>query len=162
KAWGLAGLRIGYAIAPEPVARWLRACGSPFTAGRFARHAARVRLDTGEGEVRDYVPPVPTQPAELAALPSSLGWAVPPPPANFGLARGGDCELLRDQLAGLGIAVRAFAFADGSGAPPGLRITVPGEAAPFARLCAALRAACAPAAILLDLDGVLADVEGRR
>jgi len=89
---------------------------------------------------------------------------VPPPQGNFVFARGRDGELLRDLLAGLGIAVRAFAFdgAVGGGASPGVRITVPGEHAPFERLRAAIRAACAPEAVLLDLDGVLADVEGRR
>jgi histidinol-phosphate aminotransferase len=168
KAWGLAGLRIGYAIAPAPVAQWLRAAGSPYTAGRFARHAAAVRLQTGEAEMRDYVAAVRQQRGELAALLAGLGWSAPPPQGNFVFARGGDCELLRDLLAGLGIAVRPFVFdgafdgAAGGGAPPGVRITVPGETAPFARLCAALRAACAPEAVLLDLDGVLADVEGRR
>jgi len=100
---------------------------------------------------------------QLAALLGSLGFEVPPPQGNFAFARGRDGGLLRDLLAGLGIAVRAFAF-DGAagGAPPGVRITVPGEDAPFDRLCAAIRAACAPEAVLLDLDGVLADVEGRR
>jgi len=76
KAWGLAGLRIGYAIAPSPaVAAWLRAAGSPFTAGRLARRAAAVRLASGEAEMRDYVADVRRQRQQLAAL---LGLRAPP------------------------------------------------------------------------------------
>lgn len=162
KAWGLAGLRIGYAIAPEPVAAWMRAVGSPFTAGRLARHAAHVRLTTGTAEMEAYVASVRTQRTALAAQMRGFGWDVLPPQGNFVFVRGGDGVLLRDMLAGLGIAVRAFTFADGSGAPPGVRITVPGEAAPFARLQAALDAVCSPQAVLLDLDGVLVDIHERR
>jgi histidinol-phosphate aminotransferase len=162
KAWGLAGLRIGYAIAPLPIAAWMRAAGSPFTAGRFARHAARVRLTTGAAEMEAYVAAVRAQRSALALQMRSLGWDVLPPQGNFVFVRGGDGALLRDLLAGLGIAVRAFTFADGSGAPAGVRITVPGEDAPFVRLQAALRAACAPQAVLLDLDGVLADIGAQR
>jgi histidinol-phosphate aminotransferase len=162
KAWGLAGLRVGYAIAPLPVAAWMRAAGSPFTAGRLARHAALLRLATGTAEMEAYVAAVRAQRSALAQQMRGLGWDVLPPQGNFVFVRGGDGALLRDLLAGLGIAVRAFTFADGSGAPAGVRITVPGEDAPFLRVEAALRAVCAPQAIVLDLDGVLADIEGRR
>jgi histidinol-phosphate aminotransferase len=155
KAFGLAGLRVGYAIAPLHVAAWLRAAGSPFTAGRFARQAALLRLMTCEGEVLDYTRAVQKQRGELAQLMTRLGWQALPQQGNFVFVRGGDALLLRDLLAGLGIAVRAFSFTDGSGAEPGVRITVPGEDAPFARLRRALHAALAPQAMLLDLLGVL-------
>jgi phosphoglycolate phosphatase-like HAD superfamily hydrolase len=42
-----------------------------------------------------------------------------------------------------------------------VRVTLPADSASFARLLAAFDAALAPAAFLLDLDGVLADIEGR-
>jgi HAD superfamily hydrolase (TIGR01548 family) len=44
-------------------------------------------------------------------------------------------------------------------AATGLRVTLPGDAEAFAHLTAAFDLALAPEALLLDLDGVLADVE---
>jgi FMN phosphatase YigB (HAD superfamily) len=89
----------------------------------------------------------------LAAHLRALGADPLPSAGNFVFARGVDPAWLRDALAGLGIAVRAFA--------DGVRITLPADAAALARLLAATRAALAAEALLLDLDGVLADVEGR-
>ncbi|MFN8827339.1 MAG: HAD family hydrolase [Planctomycetota bacterium] len=65
-----------------------------------------------------------------------------------------DSAWLCDALAGLGIAVQAI--------DDGCRISVPADANAVARLQRALAAALAPDALLLDLDGVLADIEGRR
>ena len=62
---------------------------------------------------------------------------------------------VRDALAGLGIGVRRFADERQAGC---LRISCPGDETDFARLEAALRCVLAPEALLLDMDGVLADV----
>lgn len=153
KAFGLAGLRVGYALAAPHVVAWLRAVGSPFTAGTLARRAALLRLHDERGEVADYVRAVAGERQQLAALLGRHGFAVFPSAANFVFAAGSDAEWLAAALAGLGIAVRAF--------PEGLRITVPGVPATFARLLAGIEAALAPAALLLDLDGVLAAIEDR-
>lgn len=161
KAYGLAGLRIGYAIAAPEVARWLRAIGSPFTAGRLARAAAVARLADGPA-VAAHVAAVRAGRDELAALLAGLGARPLPSQANFVFARPPAPDLLRDLLGGLGIAVRAFRFADLPELPAGVRITVPDSAADRARLAQALRAALRPRAFVLDLDGVLADLEGRR
>lgn len=67
---------------------------------------------------------------------------------------GGDPDWLRDALAALGIAAHVQI--------EGVRIPLPAGATAFARLGHALDAALRPAALLLDLDGVLADLEGRR
>ncbi len=154
KAFGLAGLRVGYALAAPPVVGWLRAAGSPVTAGAVARAAAAARLADERGEVADYVRAVAGERDALATHLRALGAQPLPSAGNFVFVRGGDPAWLRDPLAGLGIAVRAF--------PDGVRITVPADAAAFARLLAATRSALAPEALLLDLDGVLADVEGRK
>ncbi len=157
KAFGLAGLRVGYALAPERVVGWLRSIGSPFTAGTLARRAAELRLGDERGEVADYVRAVVAERRELETLLAARGFAVLPSAGNFVFVAGGEVAWLAAALAGLGIAVRVFADAS-AGA---LRITVPGEPAVFARLCAGVQAAMAPQALVLDLDGVLADVEGR-
>ena len=154
KAFGLAGLRLGYAIAAPHVVKWLKSVGSPFTAGTLARRAAALRLQDEGGEVADYLRAVTDERERLAAQLLRLRLAPLPSAGNFVYVRGGDPAWLRDALAGLGIAVRAFA--------DGVRITTPGEPSAFARLQRALDAALAPQALLLDLDGVLADIEARR
>jgi histidinol-phosphate aminotransferase len=154
KAHGLAGLRIGYAIAPPAVVGWLRSVGSPFTAGAVARRAACLRLADVDGEVATYVAAVRHERQALAAQLAQLGATPLPSQGNFVYVRFREPTWLRDGLAGLGIAVRAFA--------DGVRITVPGDDEAFARLSSSIAAVLAPAAVLLDLDGVLADIDGRR
>ncbi|MBX3463250.1 MAG: aminotransferase class I/II-fold pyridoxal phosphate-dependent enzyme [Planctomycetes bacterium] len=153
KAFGLAGLRVGYAIAPPAVVPWLRRVGSPFTCGTVARAMALHRLEHGGGEVAAYVQDVARERDALARHLRRLGLEPLPSAGNFVFVRGGDPEWLHDALAGLGIAVRATAG--------GLRITLPAAPSAFARLVGALDAAAAPAALLFDLDGVLADLEAR-
>jgi histidinol-phosphate aminotransferase len=153
KAFGLAGLRVGYAIASAAVAGWMRATGSPFTAGAVARAAAVARLADERGEVAEHVRVVVAERERLAMLLRGLGRRPLPSGGNFVYTRGADPQWVRDALSSLGIAVRAFA--------DGVRITVPADERAFARLTAALTAALAPQALLLDLDGVLADVDGR-
>lgn len=162
KAHGLAGLRIGYAIAPREIARWMRSLGSPFTAGRLARTAARLRLADGDGEVRAHVACVRAERDRLWALLDELGQRPLPSQANFVFARSPRPSVVRELLAAQGIAVREFAFAGMPALEGGVRITTPGDARHFARLEHALRQALAPQAIVLDFDGVLVDVEGRK
>lgn len=154
KAFGLAGLRVGYAIAAPQVVRWLRAVGSPFTCGTWSRHAARQRLAIGTGEVDAYVQAAVRERAVLWQRTHELGMSPLPSAGNFVFVRPAEPAWLRDALLGLGIAVRAF--------PSGVRITLPAADVVFARLVAAIEAAMAPQALLLDLDGVLADIEGKK
>jgi histidinol-phosphate aminotransferase len=153
KAFGLAGLRVGYAIVPPPVAPWLRAAGSPFTCGAVARRAAVLRLEDAATDVAEYVAVVRDERERIAAVLQQLGLEPLPSGGNFVYARGACLRWLGDALLGLGIAVRVF--------DDGVRITTPGDAAATARLTAALEAALAPEALLFDLDGVLADLDGR-
>lgn len=154
KAFGLAGMRVGYAIADPEVVRWLRSVGSPFTCGTWSRHAAAVRLSHDGREVADYVQAVQRERELLTRHAGERGLRPLPSAGNFVFVRPGDPHWLRDALGSLGIAVRAFST--------GVRITLPAADVVLARLCAAIDAAVAPGALLLDLDGVLADIEGRR
>lgn len=45
KAFGLAGLRIGYAIAPEDIVQWLMVCRIPFNVNSLAQAAAVAAMD---------------------------------------------------------------------------------------------------------------------
>lgn len=158
KAWGLAGLRVGYALGPPEVLRCLRAAGNPYPVAGPSLAIAAAVLEQGEGAPRARARRIATEREQLASRLLARGWRPEAGQGNFVLARGGAPLWLRDALAGLGIAVRAF---------PGrarledaVRITCPGEEQDLTRLLAALDTALAPEALLLDLDGVLADVSG--
>jgi len=92
----------------------------------------------------------------LAALLAELGARPRTSQGNFVLADLDDAEWAWRALAGLGIGVRRFV--DRPGLDRSLRISCPGDEAGFERLCSGLRAALRPQAMLLDLDGVIADV----
>lgn len=158
KAWGLAGLRIGYCAGHETLMGWLRACGGPYPVAGVSLALAGAALERGEAEVEAFIGEIRRERVALGELLVSLGAAPEPSHANFVLARVADPVWLRDALSGFGIGIRAFpgkAMLDDA-----VRITCPGEARSFERLSHALRVALAPEAMLFDLDGVLADVSG--
>lgn len=161
KAWGLAGLRIGYVLGdPDRIAS-LRAAGGPYPVAAPSLALARVWLRDGEGVVVSVVDIVRRRRRELTSRLRAARFDVPESQANFVLARGRRAAWLGDALAGLGIAVRRIEDPDGPGA---VRITCPGSPAAReenpvpVRLLTALDVALAPEGLLLDLDGVLADV----
>ncbi len=138
KAWGLAGLRVGYAIGPPSIVDWLRAAGSPYpTAGVSLALAAR-QLETGADHVRAFVQRIRRERDELHRLLRAHGADALPSQGNFLLARFRDAERVHTGLARRGIAVRRFPGRPGL--ENSLRITCPGEPAAFARLCTALDA----------------------
>ncbi len=156
KAWGLAGLRVGYVAARDAeIVSWLRAAAGPYPVAGPSLALAAARLESGEAEVRRFVATVREERRTIAETLERLGAEPLPSQANFVFARFRDAGYVRDALAGLGIAVRAFKGRDGL--EDALRITCPGGAAPLERLLGGLAAALAPEAVLLDVDGVLAD-----
>ncbi len=156
KAWGLAGLRVGYTIAPERVAGWMRITGLPYPVARPSLALAGARIASGEAEVGRFVAEVRRQRECLAGLLDRSGATPFASQANFVLARFADAAWVRDGLAGLGIAVRAFPGTPGL--EDCLRITCPGDEASFDRLQRGLQTVLAPEALLFDMDGVLVDV----
>jgi histidinol-phosphate aminotransferase len=158
KAWGLAGLRLGCAIGPAELIRVVRAAGNPYTVSAPSMAVGLAWLAEGGGAVGRFVTRVREERARLRRLLEDAGAKALPSQANFVLARFQDATWVRDALASLGIAVRAFPGRPGL--EDALRITCPGDEARFGRLAAAVEAALAPEAMLFDLDGVLADVSG--
>lgn len=156
KAWGLAGLRIGYAFGPARMIAWLRAAGGPFPVSSVAVALAGRWLETGESRVRMGIDDAKRGRARLERTLADLGAEVLVSQANFAAARVRDPTWVRDALAGLGIAVRAWPTREGCADL--VRITSPLRDADTLRVERALRAALRPEAILFDLDGVLADV----
>jgi len=129
KALGLAGLRVGYAIAPEPVCGWLRAAGSPFpVAGPSLLVASRALAD----QPASHVARVREERALLADHLASRGAGVEPSQANFMLVRVDDAEGVWRRLLEAGVSVRRFGV--GRGLDDALRVTMPGHAEGFGRL----------------------------
>jgi len=149
KARGLAGLRIGAAIGPARVIEWMRTAGGPFEVTGPSLAVAEALFGDGEAPgdpglaaaMRAGAERVRFERARLAELLASLGARPLPSQANFVLAAHPECDRIRRELAGRGIAVRTFpgrAELEGH-----VRIGCPADEACFDRLVRALRAALA-------------------
>lgn len=158
KAWGLAGLRVGWAAGPSGVIRALRAAGAPFAVPGPSLAAAARAMETGETEMRRSVDRVRAERRALTDRLRALGACPRASQANFVLADLDQAEWTWSALRSLGISVRRFER--DPALARSLRITCPGDASAMFRLGAALEAALAPRALLFDMDGVLADVSG--
>jgi len=118
KAYGLAGLRVGYAITTAAIAEGLRRTALPFAVSALAQKAAIASLDAGE-EMAARVAVVKQERARMAAELEAHGWRLQPSQGNFLWIRA-DAALLAtlvDAFNDAGIMVRAYAG-------DGVRITV--------------------------------------
>lgn len=159
KAWGLAGLRVGYAICDARVAPWLRRSGLPYAAAGYSIAAATAWRLAGREKMNAYVARVRRARGELHQGFVEAGAAPTPSQANFVLARCGDARLAADLLAGMGIGVRRYTQSHDIQLQSSIRVGVPtGEG--LTRLLGALRTITRPDALLFDMDGVLVDVSG--
>lgn len=157
KAWGLAGCRIGYAVGQPQVVAAMRAAGGPYSVAAPSVSIALAQLASAEATVRDHVARVRWERTALTERLATLGLEPSPSQANFVLVDCGDAApFVAAALAALGVIVRDFP--DRPGLTSALRITLPGDAVAFDRLTAALETTLSPEAVLLDMDGVLADV----
>ncbi len=82
KAYGLAGFRVGYAVAQAPIASALRAVSLPFGVSGVAQAAAIASLDA-ESELLARVDDLVVERARVVAGLHSVGWDVPEPQGNF-------------------------------------------------------------------------------
>ena len=157
KAWGLAGLRVGYALGSQAWIKRLGASGNPYPVSSASAEIALSRLLYDEVGMRDYVNSIAEERSEFMCVLQSLGFSgAPGSQANFVLARELPAAWIEAALGALGIGVRIFP--DNLVLQDALRITLPGNKPEFERLVRALRTVAAPPALLFDLDGVLADV----
>jgi histidinol-phosphate aminotransferase len=130
KAYGLAGLRVGYLIAPEPVAAAVRKTMLPFTVNSIAQAAAVASL-AAESELLERVEQVVKERDRVRHELLGQGWTVPPTEANFVWLP------LRDRSAeftqycdAVGLSVRPYL-------PDGVRVTIADREANDALLAAA-------------------------
>ncbi len=148
KAWGLAGLRVGWAAGPPDVIEQLRAVGHPYPVTAPSSAIVRHVLGQGLPIVDDFVSRIRRHRSRLANVLTACGADVTPSQANFILARFDDATWVRDAMAGMGIAVRAFP--DVPVLADQLRITVPGDEHDLHRLCGALETVLRPDGVLID------------
>lgn len=158
KVYGLAGLRVGYAMGPAPLIAPLRAAGSPFPVSNLSVQIALRQLSQDQGPVRAYIARVREERAQLNRELAALGAEPMDAQGNFAFARFEDARWTWSALSGLGIGVRHFS--SNPTLDDYLRITCPGDERSFERLRHGLQTALAPQALLFDMDGVLADVSG--
>jgi len=156
KAWGLAGLRVGWAIGPAPLIGWMRAAGAPYAVSGPSLAMAAAALRAGDAGPRRFAAEVRARRAQLGAALADGGLEVVPSQANFAFARGPRARWLADALAGLGIGIRSFP--DRPELADAVRVGCPTTDAAAARVAGGIRAALRPDALLLDMDGVMVDV----
>ena len=108
KGWGLAGLRVGYALGAPAVIRWLRTVGNPYAVSGLSAALAARRLRGADHALKVFVARVRTKRAALSDVLREIGATPLPSQANFVLARFADAAATWDSLARCGIAVRTF------------------------------------------------------
>ncbi|CCH79787.1 Putative histidinol-phosphate aminotransferase; tyrosine/phenylalanine aminotransferase (hisC) [Nostocoides japonicum T1-X7] len=82
KAYGLAGLRVGYAVASPPVAEALRKTAVPFGVSTVAQRAAVASLDAYD-ELDVRVKQIVAERDRVVAALRDEGWDIPDSEANF-------------------------------------------------------------------------------
>ncbi len=117
KAYGLAGLRVGYALAHPELAAAIRATSTPFGVNHLAQVAAVASLDA-EAELVGRVDAIVAERGRVLAGLRAQGWVVPDSQANFvWLPTGERTTALAADAVVHGLLVRPFAG-------EGIRITI--------------------------------------
>lgn len=106
KAWGLAGLRFGYALTSDQVARQLRKLVPPFTTSSLQTVAAQVALANPDYVSERVASIVLERERVFTALLNHPVWQVYPSCANFLLIRTPDAAQAFNQLLEHGVLVR--------------------------------------------------------
>ncbi|MGW3913498.1 histidinol-phosphate transaminase [Streptomyces sp. NPDC005070] len=117
KAYGLAGLRVGFAIAHDPVAAALRKTAVPFGVSQLAQDAAVASL-RAEDELIGRVGSLVSERNRVVDALRGQGWTVPETQANFVWLRLGERTLdFAAHCEQAGVVVRPFAG-------EGVRVTI--------------------------------------
>jgi len=143
KAWGLAGIRVGYAIGTPEVIDALRVVGAPYPVSAPSLAVAARAYAAGDTSVRPAVARARFLRRAIEAALRDAGFAPADSHANFAFVQGDGVEALAAHLMAAGIAVREF-----PGRPElvgAARIGLPESDADLAALCATIRGARAAA-----------------
>lgn len=119
KAYGLAGLRVGYAVAHPQVADAIRMTSVPFAVSSIAQAAALASLrPVAEYELLERVDTTVGERTRVITALRGAGWHIPHSEANFvWLATGQQTDSSAAACAEAGVVVRPFAG-------EGLRVTI--------------------------------------
>lgn len=134
KAFGLAGLRVGYAAGPVTTIDALRAAGGPFACSAVSIAAAEAVLEMPASVLTDRVNQVRAERDAVASLLESRGCTVLPSEANFVFARFADATGVWRAMGKQGVRLKRFASPE---LADWLRIGCPGDAAGLERLLTA-------------------------
>ncbi len=109
KAYGLAGLRVGYLIGHQAVAQAVNKVMVPFAVNHIAQAAAVASLEA-EAELLARVETVVKERTRVREALLGQGWTVPPTEANFVWLRLGERTMeFAEHCAPHGVAIRPFA-----------------------------------------------------
>lgn len=120
KAYGLAGLRVGYALSQKPLTDLMNRVRQPFNVNEFAQLAACVALADTDFLEQTYAMNLAGR-QQLEAAFTDLGLDFVPSFTNFILLHVGDAQSINLELLRKGIIVRPVA---GDGLPEHLRISI--------------------------------------
>jgi len=155
KAYGLAGLRVGYLLGDPALLAPLRSRALPFNVSSIAQHFVKLALEPAACQEKvAYAARIAANRDALYQRLRAIGIAVSQSSANF-LCLSLGCRraaFVHHLLATGGLPVRAFDRAELAGC---LRVTIPLEDGKLVEL---LMRALAPQLICLDVDGCLIDV----
>ncbi|MET0135296.1 MAG: histidinol-phosphate transaminase [Kibdelosporangium sp.] len=108
KAYGLAGLRVGYCVAPQDVATAVRKVYVPFSVNHLAQVAAIACLDA-EDELFERCREIMSERVRVRDELLAAGYDVPPTQANFvWLPLGDDAAAFNEHCLANKVVVRAF------------------------------------------------------
>ena len=108
-AYGLAGLRVGYAVARPRLAAGIRAVATPFGVSHVAQRAAVASL-AAAGQLLDRVESIVAERSRMLTGLRGQGWSVPDSQANFvWLPLGERSVAVAADAAEAGVLVRPFA-----------------------------------------------------
>ena len=128
KAYGLAGLRVGYVIAPPQIAEGVRKTAVPFGVSNVAQIAAIASLDL-QTELLERVETIVKRRRWLEEQLANLGFKLPTSQANFvWIPLAEKSQRFAEECGHIAIAIRCFA-------DEGVRITI-GEQAALEQLLA--------------------------
>jgi histidinol-phosphate aminotransferase len=112
KAYGLAGIRVGYAVAAPPVAEAIRKCALPFAVSAVAQAAAVASL-AAEPELMKRVEALKAERARVCDALLDQGWQIPAAQGNFlWLPLGDAAGSFAEAADAAGVSIRPF---DGDG-----------------------------------------------
>lgn len=120
KAYGLAGLRIGYAVADPELIGWMGKFRQPFNVNAMAQAAARAAVED-QAHVERTRAWVREGLSFFERAFAEMGLETVPSSANFLLVKTGEGRRCFEELQRQGVIARAM---DGYGLPDWLRITV--------------------------------------